>query len=108
MLGVEIIDREGDVAVAVAVLVRLAPALVDRELDLEVVLRVAQVDQREVVEVEAVRDLHTECLVVELDRAPLVEHPHHHVNRLGHGRLLPSPSELFGIANIAGKVERAL
>ena len=57
VLGVEVVDRERDVAVAVAVLVRLAAALVDRELDLEVVLRVAQVDQREVVEVEAVRDL---------------------------------------------------
>ena len=39
VLGVEVGDRERDVAVAVAVLIGLLAALVDRELDLEVVLR---------------------------------------------------------------------
>ena len=62
VLGVEVVDRERDVAVAVAVLIRLLAALVDRELDLEVVLGVAQIDQREVVEVEAVRELQPERL----------------------------------------------
>jgi hypothetical protein len=55
VLGVQVADRKGDVAVAVAMLIRLLAALVDGELDLEVALGVAQIDQREVVEVEAVR-----------------------------------------------------
>ena len=70
VLRVQVIDREGDVAVRVAVLVWLAPAFVDRGLDLEVVLGVAQIYQGEVVEVEAVGDLEPECPLVEVDRAP--------------------------------------
>ena len=57
VLGVQVIHREGDVAVAVAMLIGLVAPLVDRELDLEVVVRVAQVDQREALEVEPVGDL---------------------------------------------------
>jgi hypothetical protein len=69
VLGVEVVDRERDVAVGVTVLVGLAAPLVDRELDLEVVLGVAQVDQREVVEVEAVGDLEPERPIIEVARA---------------------------------------
>ncbi len=56
MLGVEIVDGEGDVAVAVAVRVGLGAAVVQRQLDLEIVLGVAQIDQREAVEIEPVGD----------------------------------------------------
>jgi hypothetical protein len=45
VLGVEAGDRERDVAVAIALLIRLLAALVDRQLDLEVVLGVAQIDR---------------------------------------------------------------
>ena len=43
--------------------------------------RVAQIDEREAVEVEAVGDVETERLAVEVDRARLVEHADHHVDR---------------------------
>ena len=60
VLGVEVVDDEGDVAVAVAERIGLGPPLVDGELDLEVGLGVAQVDEGEGVEVEPVRGLEPE------------------------------------------------
>src|SRR4051812_12045688 len=53
VVAVEVVHAEGDVAVAVAVRVGLGAALVQGQLDLEVGLGVAQVDQREIVEVKA-------------------------------------------------------
>jgi hypothetical protein len=88
-----------------AVPVRLRAALVDGELDLEVVLGVAQIYQAEVVEVEAVGDLQPERPVVEVDRAPFVQHSHHHVNRLGHACLLSILSTAMQIRNVADTVE---
>ena len=85
MLGVEIGDREGDVAVAVAERIGLGAALVDRQLELEIGLAVAQIDEREAVEIEAVGDVQSESLPVEIDRARLVEDADHGMDRLGHG-----------------------
>ena len=48
VLGVEIVDAHADVTVAGAVRVRLGSALVERQLDLEIVLLIAEIDQREV------------------------------------------------------------
>jgi hypothetical protein len=45
MLGIEIVDREGDMAVAGAMLLRLSLALVPGQLDLEVILGIAQIDE---------------------------------------------------------------
>src|SRR5215510_6407568 len=47
MLAVEIVDREGHMAVAATVAVGLGLSLVPGQLDLEIVLGIAQIDQRE-------------------------------------------------------------
>src|SRR5215813_1059812 len=95
MLAVEIVDREGDIAVAAAMAVGLGLALVPGQLDLEILLGVAQIDQREAVEIEAVRGLHPERAVVESHRSVQVLHPDHDVDRLGHvrSRLVSSSGE---------------
>ncbi len=60
-LGFEIVDDEGDMTVAVAKLVWLGAILVDRQLDLEVVLGVLEIDQREIWPVSAIGDLEAEA-----------------------------------------------
>src|SRR4051794_23722584 len=84
VLAVEVVHAEGDVAVAVAVRVGLGAALVQRQLDLEVRLGVAQVDQREAVEVEAVGHVQAQRGAVERDRLVEVEDVDHHMNGFGH------------------------
>ncbi len=56
MLGGEIVDGESDVAIAIAEIVGLGAAMVDRQLNLEIRFRVAQIDEREPVETESVGD----------------------------------------------------
>src|SRR5262249_8570796 len=59
--------------------------LVPGQLDLEIVLGIAQIDQREAVEIESVRRLHPEGAIVEMHGGVEVLNPDHHVNRFGHG-----------------------
>ena len=47
MFGGEIVDDEGDMAISLAVLIRFRPILVDRQLDLEIGLAVAEIDEGE-------------------------------------------------------------
>src|SRR6185369_17857602 len=77
--------------VAAAVRVGLGAAVVDRELQLEVVLGVAQVDQGEIVERETVRGGQAERLLVEGRRARLVQNPDHGVDHLRHRARLNAP-----------------
>src|SRR3954466_14778779 len=84
VLAVEVVHAEGDVAVAVAMRVGLGTALVQGQLDLEVGLGVAQVDQREAVEVEAVSHVQAQRGSVEGDRPVEIEDADHHVNGFGH------------------------
>ena len=86
VLGVQVVDADGDVAVAVAQRVGLGPALVERQLDLEIGLGVAQVDEGEAVEIEPVGHLEPERRAVERDRPVELEHADHHVDGLGHAR----------------------
>ena len=58
--------------------------MIDGQLELEIRVIVAQIDQRETVEPEAVGDLQAEGAFVERDRAVLVEDSDHGVNGLGH------------------------
>jgi hypothetical protein len=69
MFGVQIIHREGDMAIAVAEVIGLGSALVDGQLELEIRFSVAQINQREAVEVEAVGDAEPEGGLVEFNRA---------------------------------------
>jgi hypothetical protein len=82
--AVEVVDAERDVAVALAVGVGLGPPLVQGQLDLEVGLRVAQVDQGEAVEVEPVGNVQAERRAIERNRPVEVEHADHQVDGLGH------------------------
>src|SRR5215210_516827 len=90
-LGLHVLDGEGDVPVAVAEVVGFGLALVQRELQLEFALGVAEVDQGEVVEVYAVRLFETEGLPVKRDRPVQVEDPDHAVYRLCHASSFSSP-----------------
>src|SRR3954453_12808943 len=84
VLAVEVVHAEGDMPVAVAMRVGLDAALVQGQLDLEVRLGVAQVDQREAVEVEAVGHLQAQRGSVEGDRPVEVEDADHHVDGFCH------------------------
>ncbi len=84
MLGVEVVDGEGDMAVAGAQVVSLGRALVDGQLQFEIGLRVAQIDQCEAVEIEPVSDIKSEGSLVKIDRTCLVEHANHRVDGFGH------------------------
>src|ERR1700742_2861675 len=55
MLRLERIDDHRDVSISIAEIVRLGSALLDGELELEIGLGIAQIDEREAVEVDAVR-----------------------------------------------------
>ena len=70
--------------------VRLSAALVMGQLDLEVVLWITQVNQREVVEVEAVTDRKAEAVAVKTDGALGIEHSDHGVNNFRHSSMLVS------------------
>ena len=84
MFGGEIIHREGNVAIAVAERVRLGAPVIDGQLDLEIGLGVAQIDQGEAVEPKAVGNVEAEGATIEIDRARLVEHTDHRMNGLRH------------------------
>ena len=60
VLGVEIVDAYADMTVAGAVRVRLGSTLVERQLDFEIVLRVAEIDQGEVGEIELLGDVQSD------------------------------------------------
>ena len=61
VLGLEILDGEGDMAIAVAELVGPLTVVVDRQLDFEIGRLISQIDQREAVKRETVRDLKSEA-----------------------------------------------
>ena len=54
VLAIDIWNGDRDMAVAVAVRIGFGAAVVPRQLDLEIVFRIAQIDQREAVEIEPV------------------------------------------------------
>src|SRR5262249_44828056 len=68
----------------VAELVGLGAAVIPGQLDLEIVLGVAQVSEREPLEIVAGGNLEREGLLVEAGRRVKVLHPDHDVNRLCH------------------------
>ena len=82
--GRAIVDADCKMTVSIAVAIGLRPALVQGQFDFEVVLVVAQVNQREIVEIVSVGDRKAERLAVERDRFFDIEHPDHGMNCLGH------------------------
>jgi hypothetical protein len=87
MFGFEIVDTDRDVPVARAVGVRLGAPLVERELELEIVFRIAQIGKREIGKVKLLGDTQPEGVAVEIQRLFQVEDPDHGVDHLGQRRL---------------------
>src|SRR3569832_2476666 len=77
MLGVEIFDHDSEMAVAIAERVGLLAAVIDGQLDLERRGGMAQIDQREIVEVQMIGDLQPKDALVEVERLGLVAHAEH-------------------------------
>src|SRR5271165_1255268 len=94
-----------NVPVARAVRVGLLPALVQGQLDLEVVLGVAQVRKGEVREIEPVRLLHAQDFAIKAQRPIEVEDADHRMNHFGHGALALSGTA--GIMRQAGSLRCA-
>src|ERR1700674_1437732 len=87
MFGVEIVDADRDMPVARAVAVRFGAPLVERELELEIAFRVAQIGQREIGKVKHLGDMQSEGVAVEIQRPVQVENPDHGVDHLSQCRL---------------------
>src|SRR5438046_5980419 len=87
MFGVEIIDTDRDVPVARAVGVCLGAPLVERELELEIAFRIAQIGKREIGKVKLLGDTQSEGVAVEIQRLFQVEDPDHGVDHLSQRRL---------------------
>jgi hypothetical protein len=84
MLAIQIGDGEGDMAIARAQLVGLGAAVVPGQLDFEVVFGIAQIGEREAVEVIAVGQLHAEGALIEFQGCVQVPHPDHHMDCFRH------------------------
>src|SRR2546430_12504295 len=110
MFAVEIVDTDRDVPVARAVGVRLGAPLVERELEFEIVFRIAQIGKRELGKVKLLGDTQSEGVAVEIQRPFQVEDPDHGVDHLSQRRL-PYASKGRVAAQLVGAVwyrDRAL
>ena len=85
MLGLQIADRDSKVAVAVAKIVRLCLTLVHGQFEFELGFGIAQIDQREIREIEPVRHLKAEGCIIEFYGPVLIEHADHRMDLLGQG-----------------------
>jgi hypothetical protein len=92
----DIIDGNGKVAVPVSVRVRLGPAVIYGELQLEVVFRISQIDESETVEWEAVSHLQSKRVPIEIDGFIFVDGPDHAVKDFGHRELPKMHGDLAG------------
>ncbi|MNX78184.1 hypothetical protein D3C86_1097580 [compost metagenome] len=91
MFGVHIGNADGKVAVAVAQRIGHFAATVDGQFQLEIALGIAEIDQREILELGAFRNFKAESLFVKFHRTLFVQHPDHRVDQLGHGVFLLLP-----------------
>src|SRR4029077_10367981 len=83
----DIIDGNGKVAVPVSVRVRLGPAVVYGQLELEVVFRVSQIDESELVELKALSHFQPKSLFIEINGSIFVDDTDHTVQDFGHREL---------------------
>src|SRR5258708_30488355 len=65
MLGVEILDDEGEMAIGLAMRVRLGAPVIDGELDLDLLGRAPEIDEGEAVEGEAFLAVEAEGIAIE-------------------------------------------
>src|SRR5258707_11182567 len=84
MFGIDIIDNNGEMAVAVAQRIGLLAIEIYGQFDLERRGGMTQIDQREIRKFEVVGDLEPEGARVKIQRPRLVENADHRVNGFGH------------------------
>src|SRR6266850_3110543 len=87
MLAREVIHAHGDMSIAGAVGIRLGAPPVKGQLKLEIVLGIAQVDERKLGEIQAARRLKTKRVAVETHGPFQIEDADHGVNHFRHGNL---------------------
>ncbi|CUX30554.1 hypothetical protein AGR5A_Cc60025 [Agrobacterium genomosp. 5 str. CFBP 6626] len=85
MFGIHIGNTDGEVAVAVAQRIRHFTTPIDGQFQFEIAFGIAEIDQREIFELGAFRNLEPESLFVKFHRTLFVQHPDHRVDQLGHG-----------------------
>ena len=91
MFGVHVSNTDGEMAITIAQRIGHFATPVDGEFQLEITLGIAEIDQREVFELGAFRNLKPESLFVKFHRTLFVQHPDHRVDQLGHGVFLLLP-----------------
>src|SRR5258705_10075359 len=84
MFGVDIIDYDGKMAVAVAKRIGLVAIEIDGQFDLEGRGGMTQIDQREIRKLDMIGNFKAEGARVEIQRFRLVEHADHRVNGFCH------------------------
>src|SRR5216683_338772 len=99
MFGVDIVDDDGEMAVAVAERVSLLAIEIDGQFDLEGRGGMAQIDQREIGKFQVIGDFEPERARVEIERSGLVENADHGVDGLCHSVQLLQISD-DGCANL--------
>jgi hypothetical protein len=103
MLGINVIDRDREMTVAITVYIGFVTPLIDGQLDFKMTFIIAQIDKFEVVEIETIRNPKAERLFVKVNGAVHVEHTKHGVNYLGHAA---SSSHMPVLANTKYKHSR--
>src|ERR1700736_4705868 len=84
VLGIEVVDHDGEMAVSIARIVRLLAPGIGGQLEFEWGGRVAQVNQREVRKYQPIGNLEVERTGVKIERPNFIENADHRVNRLCH------------------------
>src|SRR5690606_31555731 len=84
MRSFKVRNRNGEMPISIAMVVRLRAALVHGEFQFEIRLLIAQVDEREALEIETICNLQTKSRSVERDGPLIIKHPDHGVNHFGH------------------------
>ena len=87
-LGLHVRHAHRDMAVAVAMRIRLGAPLVPGEFEFGVRFIVAQIGEREVRKIQPMRDVEIESLLIEIERAFQIPHANHRVNEFRHERFL--------------------
>src|ERR1700741_454448 len=84
MFGIDVVDDDSEMPVAVTERIGVLAVEIDRQLDLEGRGGVAQINQREIGELDVVGDLETEGAFVKIQRPRFVEDADHGMDWLCH------------------------
>jgi hypothetical protein len=84
VLGIEIVDYDGEMAISVARNVRLLSPEIHSQFEFERRRHVVQINEREVWKHKEIRNLQVKRTGVEIERPGFIENADHRVNRLCH------------------------